>query len=56
MKQIVSNCPKCGAPIYVKSPWWSILPAPNEFSCNCFPQPEIYTSTSTKMEYKGKTY
>ena len=33
---IVGHCPKCGAPIYVESPWMGILPPPNVYSCNCF--------------------
>lgn len=31
----VGNCPKCGAPIYVESPWFSVEPPPNKFTCAC---------------------
>ena len=43
-----SNCPRCGAPIYVESPYWSTLPPAPIRSCACFPQPFSCTiSTST---------
>lgn len=32
----VGNCPKCGAPIYVESPWHGITPPPTKYSCGCF--------------------
>ena len=37
MKYIqVSVCPKCGAPLYVESPWRDCLPPPTIRSCQCF--------------------
>lgn len=46
----VSICPKCGAPLYVESPWVSILPPPTIRSCSCFAdmlQQTINTTTSS---------
>ena len=32
---VVSNCPSCGAPIYVPSVWGGITPPPPSFTCTC---------------------
>jgi len=48
MRTIVSNCPKCGAPIYVPTIWHGIIPPPNEYTCGCVKQPKIITTTGTK--------
>ena len=48
---IISNCPRCGAPIYVESPYWSIMPPAPIRSCACFPAPNyIITNTTTTAE------
>lgn len=44
---IVDHCPKCGAPIWVPSNWWSILPPPPMYTCACAPRLKIITTTST---------
>ena len=31
----VGYCPRCGAPIYAPAVWWSVLPPPVTYSCNC---------------------
>lgn len=33
---VVGHCPRCGAPIYAGSPYMSVLPPPNIYSCSCF--------------------
>lgn len=50
--QTVGSCPKCGAPIYIPSPYWSILPPPNVYSCNCHSQNivTIYGHTVKQIE------
>ena len=40
-----SSCPKCGAPIYAISPWHSVSPPPNQFTCECFPSAATYNSS-----------
>ena len=35
MQVQTSSCPKCGAPIYAESLWWSILPPPPIYTCGC---------------------
>jgi len=45
------NCPRCGAPIWVEAVSWSILPPLLIYSCACFPQPRIITTTGTNTEY-----
>jgi len=52
MYETVGNCPKCGAPIYVQSPYWSVLPPPNIFSCNCNPRNTVtnYGHTVAEIE------
>jgi hypothetical protein len=52
MYSIVSNCPKCGAPIYVVSPWWGLTPPPTTYSCECFLQVNVSTSDSTTIKIK----
>ena len=49
MYTIVGQCPKCGAPIYVESPWWGVTPPPNKYSCSCgiALQPKIIISDNT---------
>ena len=45
------SCPKCGAPIYIETPWWGITPAPTRYSCMCHretQQYEVVTTTDTK--------
>lgn len=32
---VVSNCPSCGAPIYVPGVWGGITPPPPTFTCVC---------------------
>ena len=32
---VVSNCPSCGAPIYVPGVWSGITPPPPTFTCVC---------------------
>jgi len=46
----VGSCPRCGAPIYAESPWFSILPPPSRPSCSCFPQSETITTNTTSTE------
>lgn len=43
---VVGYCPKCGAPMYAPSVWWSVTPPPVYRTCNCFPQGEIKTTIS----------
>lgn len=50
----VSQCPKCGAPIYVESPYMSILPPPSIHSCGCFPKAKTVTSTTGTSAITGK--
>lgn len=33
--QVVGACPRCGAPVYVQSPWWGVIPPPTQYSCTC---------------------
>lgn len=35
MYNSIGNCPHCGAPIYVQSPWWAVTPPPPVYSCDC---------------------
>lgn len=42
----VGSCPKCGAPIYAESPYWSTLPPTSVHTCNCA-SPMNYTITYT---------
>jgi hypothetical protein len=35
MQQQTGACPKCGAPIYVESPYCGSLPPPAMYTCNC---------------------
>lgn len=45
------QCPKCGAPIYCESPYWSILPPPPIYSCSCFAQDrQILTTDGTNIK------
>lgn len=32
---VVSNCPSCGAPIYVPGIWSGLTPPPPSFTCTC---------------------
>ncbi len=32
---VVSNCPSCGAPIYIPGVWSGITPPPPSFTCTC---------------------
>jgi len=41
----VSDCPRCGAPIYVPAPWPSIIPPPPHYSCECYGSPGMGTAT-----------
>ena len=34
-RDIVGNCPTCGAPIYAKQEWTGDGPPPSEFTCDC---------------------
>lgn len=43
----VGSCPKCGAPLYSPSAWWGITPPPVTYTCGCFPQPRVISTTST---------
>lgn len=46
----VGSCPRCGAPIYSESPWFSVTPPPAIKTCMCFPDPKIVTTNSTNSE------
>jgi hypothetical protein len=36
MSQVqTGSCPTCGAPIYAESPFWSVMPPPPIYTCNC---------------------
>lgn len=50
MLTIVGNCPRCGAPIYAESPWYSVLPPPSRHSCGCFPEARVKTASSTRAD------
>lgn len=54
MRTIVSYCPKCGAPIYVPTVWHGTSAPPNEFTCNCNPQPRADTSTNIVLTARGE--
>lgn len=45
----VGHCPHCGAPIYAESPYFSILPPPNIYTCSCVKQPETIFATTTQI-------
>lgn len=49
--QQVSTCPQCGAPIYVESPYWSIMPPAPRRTCACVggstQAVQTYTTTTT---------
>lgn len=50
MKQVGGSCGKCGAPYYVESPFWSIIPPHPEPTCCCWnlmPHVSIRTTTGT---------
>ena len=38
------SCPRCGAPIYVKTINFSVLPPAPMKTCMCFPEPTVVTS------------
>ena len=40
----VSDCPRCGAPIYVPAPWPSLTDPPH-YSCECYGSPGMGTAT-----------
>lgn len=42
----VGSCPRCGAPIYAPSPWFSITAPPSYMTCTCIPQPQVFTGTT----------
>lgn len=45
------QCPRCGAPIYIESPWFAVTPPPIRYSCTCHAESvkyEIVTTTDTK--------
>lgn len=45
-----SSCPICGAPIYAETPWFSILPPPPIYTCNCTAHNrQVITTTSTSV-------
>lgn len=33
---LIGSCPRCGAPIYVPTGWFSVLPPTPQYSCPCF--------------------
>lgn len=48
MYTIISNCPKCGAPIYTYTVWHAVIPPPNFYSCACVTQQyEIITGDTS---------
>lgn len=52
MKQIAGHCAKCGAPYYVESPFWSVIPPTPEPLCNCWNVPKTYTSNGTVFKIR----
>ena len=32
----IGNCPRCGAPMYQPTAYWSIIPPPVTRTCSCF--------------------
>lgn len=42
----ISNCPICGAPLFVPVVWHSVTPPPITRSCACVPGPTVRTSSS----------
>lgn len=35
---VVGSCPRCGAPIYSPTFYWSVTPPPITKTCSCFPE------------------
>ena len=50
----VSICPKCGAPIYVKTMWGGTTPPPAIYSCNCLGHSANTSCYSTYIKMTGK--
>ena len=49
MQTIVGHCPKCGAPIYSESIYWSILPPAPIYTCSCVSQPVCKITTEIEL-------
>ena len=49
------SCPKCGAPIYSESPFWSVTPPPPRYSCSCVSQRGITTTSGTEWKKPKKS-
>jgi len=43
----ISQCPKCGAPIYATNPWHGTCPPPPIYSCSCRFGADQATSTES---------
>ena len=50
MKTKVSECPHCGAPIYVPSVWWAVVPPTPEYTCSCVKHPKTVTVTNLYID------
>jgi len=44
----VSQCPRCGAPIYVPAVWAGTIPPSSIYTCAC-PRPALLISTITEI-------
>ena len=41
------NCPKCGAGVFIPSPWTGIMPPPPTFTCGCV-KGSVYTGDASE--------